>query len=257
MRAFKFRRLTVVVPLVLLASLGGVQAVASGSQRSIVSEVKPSHNPTCGSAFGKRVCIAASPTGLTVTWSGKIYLEKSAQLDCGNTTCDSEYLDVSSVDALLRVRVVQWKPSSYHSVFVRLTNPNEYYGSASLSNPQPGPGVEVHFKFIVPAVGNSSLAIRRFTLPPGKVGVRYSYRFSATGGEPPYTWTLVKAYLTYLPKGLGFIESGPEAGTIHGIPLKVDCPYIAVIVHDRVGHAAYMIPTNLRLFIDSKTSICH
>jgi hypothetical protein len=150
-------------------------------------------------------------------------------------------------------RVVEWNPSSYHSVFVPLKAPDDYYAYASLSNPQFGEGAEVEFRFIFPEAGNSDLAIKPFTLPPGKVGVRYSFRFSATGGDPPYTWTLVKGPLTYLPRGLGFSGSGSEVGTIHGIPLKVECPYIAVIVHDRVGHAAYMIPTNLRLYVNSKT----
>jgi hypothetical protein len=268
MCAFKLRRLTVAVPLVLVASLGGVQAVASGSA---LRNPWQSHNPTCGTAFGERVCIGASAAGLTVTWSGKGFLDKTHRNVCsdygqqyagnrlgtgGDSICDAE--DVSIMNSFVIgpeiTRSAVWKMSSYHKMFVRLTKPGDYYAYASLSNYLSlGEGVEVEFNFIFPEVGNSDLTIKPYTLSAGKVGVRYFYRFSATGGDPPYTWTLIKSYeVFYLPKGLGFIGSGPEAGTIHGIPLKVGEPLEAVMVHDRVGHAAFMF-TGCRLYIDSKT----
>lgn len=58
MRAFKFRRLTVTVPLVLLASLAGTETMPSGAQPR-----KQTPNPTTGTAFGEKVVITARPTG--------------------------------------------------------------------------------------------------------------------------------------------------------------------------------------------------
>ena len=265
MRAFRFGRLSVAaVALVLLASLGGVQTVTSGFQ---VRNPWQSHNPTCGTAFGERVCMRASAAGLTVTWSGKGYLDKTYRNECsdygqqyagnrlgteGDSICDVEDMSIdNSLGAPGRDIAAIWKMSSYHKMFVRMTKPGDYYAFASLSR-YLGEGVEVKFDFIFPEVGNSDLTIKPYTLPAGKVGVRYFYRFSATGGDPPYTWAVVKCDVCYLPKGLGFIGSGPEAGTIHGIPLKVAEPYEAVMVHDRVGHAAFM-STDCPLYIDSKT----
>jgi hypothetical protein len=46
MRAFKFRRLTVTVPLVLLASLAGTETMPSGAQPR-----KQTPNPTTGTAW--------------------------------------------------------------------------------------------------------------------------------------------------------------------------------------------------------------
>jgi hypothetical protein len=264
MRGFRFRRSIVAVPLILLASLGGVQAVASGSQPRNPWQ---SHNPTCGTAFGERVCMRASAAGLTVTWSGKGFLDKTYLNECsvygqqyagnrlgteGDSICDAE--DVSIHSFVGGPEVTQdaiWKMSTYHQTFVRMTKPGDYYAFAGLSR-YLGPGAEVKFDFIFPEVGNSDLTIKPYTLPSGKVGVRYFYRFSATGGDPPYTWALIRSYFSYLPKGLGFIGSGPKAGTIHGIPLEVGEPLEAVMVHDRVGHAAFMF-TGCRLYIDSKT----
>jgi hypothetical protein len=131
-------------------------------------------------------------------------------------------------------------------VFIRLKKPDDYDGYVSLTKFQPNngapDGATLYYRLIVPQVGNSNLMIKQFTLPAGKVGVRYFYRLSATGGDPPYNWTLVT--LDPLPKGLGFSGTGPQAGTVHGIPRRAGYVIVAVIVHDRVGHAAFAQATN-------------
>src|SRR3989442_1569637 len=62
---------------------------------------------------------------------------------------------------------------------------------------------------IVPA-----LSITTTSLPSGTVGVAYSTTFSATGGTPPYTWSLTTGSL---PPGLALSTSG----TISGPPTAV------------------------------------
>ena len=48
------------------------------------------------------------------------------------------------------------------------------------------------------------------TLPAGAVGTFYSQNLKATGGSPPYAWTLVSGAL---PQGLSFSSSGAITGT--------------------------------------------
>jgi hypothetical protein len=250
MRAFKFRRLTVAAALALLASLGGVQAVASGAQPRKSPPGSQSHNPTCKSAFGHRVCVAASPTGLTFRFTGYTYFsgeQGPAQLgNCGKG-CGAEAVVIQgpSSDVLI-IKAVTWVGSSTHSVFIRLKKPDDYTGDVVLNNPRPSSiapaGAYLYYRLIVPQVGNSNLMIKQFTLPAGKVGARYFCRFSASGGDPPYNWTLVS--LNPLPKGLGFSGTGPEAGTIHGIPRRAGYVSVGVMVHDKVGHAAFAQAAN-------------
>lgn len=38
---------------------------------------------------------------------------------------------------------------------------------------------------------NKALKIETVSIPPGKVGTRWSYMFSASGGKAPYTWNVV------------------------------------------------------------------
>ena len=54
------------------------------------------------------------------------------------------------------------------------------------------------------------LGITTMSLPYGQVGVAYSATFAATGGTPPYTWTLTSGTL---PVGLSLIPSGSISGT--------------------------------------------
>jgi large repetitive protein len=56
----------------------------------------------------------------------------------------------------------------------------------------------------------SSLSITTTSLPSGTVGVAYSSTLSATGGTPPYTWSLTAGSL---PPGLALSASGSISGT--------------------------------------------
>jgi len=64
-------------------------------------------------------------------------------------------------------------------------------------------------------VNPATLAINPITLPPGVINQPYSQTtLTATGGVPPYTWSVSPS----LPNGLQFNVAGP--GTISGTPLN-------------------------------------
>jgi hypothetical protein len=69
----------------------------------------------------------------------------------------------------------------------------------------------VTIPFVVPVIH-----ITAASLPAAHVGASYSARLSASGGNPPYTWKLVKGSGT-LPKGLKLDKS---TGVISGVPSK-------------------------------------
>ena len=62
-----------------------------------------------------------------------------------------------------------------------------------------------------PPVDASQLIIAPMSLPPGAGGGTYGQTLTASGGKPPYTWTLVSGAL---PPGLSFSPTGAISGTI-------------------------------------------
>lgn len=58
------------------------------------------------------------------------------------------------------------------------------------------------------------LVITTTSLPPGAHGIPYAQALSATGGNAPYTWKLVKGTGT-LPKG---VKLGKTTGILAGTP---------------------------------------
>lgn len=73
-------------------------------------------------------------------------------------------------------------------------------------------------------VFQSQLTITTTTLPPGIVGLAYSAPLGATGGTPPYTWSLTSGTL---PPGLtldgtaGVISGTPTTASSYGFTLQV------------------------------------
>ncbi len=66
-------------------------------------------------------------------------------------------------------------------------------------------------------MGLPALEITTTSLPNGVVGQNYSSTLGATGGNPPYTWTLANGSGA-LPPGLKLDKS---TGTISGVPKQV------------------------------------
>ena len=81
------------------------------------------------------------------------------------------------------------------------------------------------------------LSITTEKLPEGRVGWWYWTRIEATGGEPPYTWTLSPT--SKLPKGLVLKRPGNEGfPAIEGFPEESGSFPVEVVVTDRAGNTA-------------------
>src|SRR2546425_294912 len=76
-----------------------------------------------------------------------------------------------------------------------------------------------------------ALSITTTSLPSGTVGVAYSTTLSATGGSPPYTWSLTTGSL---PPGLALSTSG----TVSGMPTAVGSYTFTIQAADSVGQKA-------------------
>lgn len=83
-------------------------------------------------------------------------------------------------------------------------------GSASITVQNPGGGVSNSSTFTIAATSTPVTITAPPTLPLGSVGTFYSQSLSATGGIPPYSWSLVSGAL---PSGLSPSNSGQISGT--------------------------------------------
>lgn len=77
----------------------------------------------------------------------------------------------------------------------------------------------------------SGLAITTSSLPSGTVNVAYSATLSATGGQPPYTWSITGS----LPSGLTLNSS---TGVISGTPTAAATDNFSAMVTDSTGASA-------------------
>ena len=81
-------------------------------------------------------------------------------------------------------------------------------------------------------IGPFTLAISTATLPDGVVGSLYSQILSATGGSPPYSWSLSGGAL---PAGLAL---DPSSGTLAGTPTAASAVNVGITVTDAVGRTS-------------------
>lgn len=78
---------------------------------------------------------------------------------------------------------------------------------------------------------NAALSITNSSLPPGMVGAKYSQVFTASGGTPPYTFSLAPSSPiapNSLPPGLGINPNG----TLSGTPLTAGNYSFTILVTD-------------------------
>jgi hypothetical protein len=92
------------------------------------------------------------------------------------------------------------------------TTTNHTFSVTDSTSPTPRTGTRSYSITIAPP----GLAIATSSLPNGTVTQRYSTSVVASGGTPPYTWSIVGG-LTPAP-GLSLSPSGPTAGQITGTP---------------------------------------
>ncbi len=90
--------------------------------------------------------------------------------------------------------------------------------------------------------GTSTLSILTTSPPSGTVGVAYSYSLAASGGNPPYTWTISAGSL---PPGLSLVGSA-----ITGTPTATGTSSFTLKVTDSSSHTA---TANLSITIASGT----
>src|SRR5256885_8955832 len=76
------------------------------------------------------------------------------------------------------------------------------------------------------------LQITTSTLPSGQVQTSYSASLQATGGAPPYTWSVIAGQL---PNGLSLSSS---SGTISGTPTLVGTFMFTIQANDNAGGSA-------------------
>jgi subtilisin family serine protease len=86
-----------------------------------------------------------------------------------------------------------------------------------------------HLRFTI-TVGNAPLVVDTTTLPDATVGQAYQQPLLASGGTPPYIWSLANG--TQLPAGLMLDSS---TGVIQGTPLAEETANFTVQVQDSAG----------------------
>ncbi|MBI3681179.1 MAG: putative Ig domain-containing protein [Acidobacteria bacterium] len=99
-------------------------------------------------------------------------------------------------------------------------------------------------------VVKTNITILNTTLPNGTVNVFYAQTFAATGGTPPYVWSLFSGSL---PPGLAL---SPSTGTLSGVPSQVGTFQFTVIVRDSLGQQtskSFLLVMNQELRIQPDT----
>ena len=85
--------------------------------------------------------------------------------------------------------------------------------------------------FVAGCVDDNQISIGTKTLSEGKVANSYSQRISASGGNPPYSWSIIYGSL---PNSMSLSNSG----VISGIPTDA-CDYVVVVaVEDSRGNVS-------------------
>jgi len=90
-----------------------------------------------------------------------------------------------------------------------------------------------YVRYTITVAGDAPLVVDTTALPGAAVGQDYEQVLIASGGEPPYNWSLIDR--TELPAGLLL---DPSTGTISGIPLNVETADFTVQVEDAAAETA-------------------
>jgi uncharacterized protein (TIGR03437 family) len=93
----------------------------------------------------------------------------------------------------------------------------------------------------------AGVTITTSSLPGGEVNVAYSQTLGATGGTPPYTWSVSSGSL---PAGLTLTPSGSSAGAITGSPTTAGTSSFSVTVKDSNGLMAGPQPLSITILAD-------
>lgn len=89
------------------------------------------------------------------------------------------------------------------------------------------------------ASAQTTLTITNPSVPPAAVGSQYSQQFAATGGTPPYAWSISGA----LPPGLSFTTSG----LLSGVPSTAGNYQFSITVQD-ANHTSAVSPVSMVVY---------
>jgi endoglucanase len=179
----KQKAVLAVLALVSLTGCGATKAQQNSSTAGNSQVSVTVSSPTNGSTVSSPVTFVASAT--------------SAQAITG------WFIDVDSVNvyqgsqgSTLKASVTM--ASGAHSVTVRAAHSQGVSGSATLTLQVSG------------STGVTPIALTTNSLPNGTVGAGYSANLTASGGTPPYKWSVVSGQL---PAGLNLSSGGTISGT--------------------------------------------
>ena len=159
----------------------------------VISSISPSSAVAGGPDFTLTVVGSGFVTGSIVRF--------------GNSNRNTTFVSASQLSALIRDNDIR--------------NPGT--ASVTVSNPDPGGGTSAPatFTIIAPLTITTSSP-----LPPGVLGSAYSQTLTASGGTPPYSWSVVPGSL---PAGLALAGS---TGTLSGTPTAPGSSTFTVRVSD-------------------------
>ena len=114
------------------------------------------------------------------------------------------------------------------------------------SSPVRSDFTQVHLTINTTGSGGGSLAISTTSLPDGTLNTAYDQPLTATGGNTPYTWSLVSGSF---PVGLGLTS----AGHITGTPTVASSTPVTFTI--RVSDGISNVTKSLSITIDSTVSV--
>jgi beta-glucanase (GH16 family) len=170
-------RKQILLPLAALC-IGVLPASASAAVTVTAS------SPTNGATLSSPVTFSAHATSHYAITGWIIYVDSAKAYSAGRTSSISTSLPISA---------------GTHKVVIRAWNSRGQNGSAYLS-----------INVVSTTSAPSPIAITTSALPGATVGTGYSAALKATGGVPPYTWSLASGTL---PAGLSLSSSGVISGT--------------------------------------------
>jgi len=181
-----------------------------------------------GGSAGQDILVAASNSELSNCIIRNNIINDTSDNECGIGYGDYANGGITVDHNLYYNSGGAWSPSNvfgtnYVAGNPLLTNPTTNFSLQS-GSPAIGAGSSANapatdyigvIRTSPPCIGayeytSSALSVSQSSLTNGVVGTAYSQTLSATGGTPPYTWTLTSGIL---PAGLSLSSSGVIAGT--------------------------------------------
>jgi hypothetical protein len=183
--------------ILAIGCIGAFALVLIGCGGSKSSPPSPpiTQNPRPGATSISPSSAPAGSRGLTVTVTGSKFISGSV-VRWGGAARTTTYVSSTKVTAAITPGDLATAGTAAVTVF----------------NPTPGGGASGGLSFSIAAVADISILTAR--LPDAAHDKAYSYTLQASGGIPPYTWTVSTGAL---PVGLSLASRGAISGTPPGV----------------------------------------